>query len=132
MAVEWGTPLGAVVGYNIRLERKMSKATRLLFCTTGLLLRIINGDPLLHDVTHVVIDEVHERDRFSDFLLITLRELLAKRHDLKLVLMSATLHAGLFQDVRRGQGEPDPISRLFFPSVFVKGGTNLCCTCSRP
>jgi ATP-dependent RNA helicase DHX57 len=68
-------------------------------------LRIINGDPLLHDVTHVVIDEVHERDRFSDFLLITLRELLAKRRDLKLVLMSATLHAGLFQEVGRGQGK---------------------------
>lgn len=47
----------------------------------------------------MIIDEVHERDRFSDFLLIILRDLLPLRPDLRLIIMSATLHADLFTEV---------------------------------
>ena len=54
------------------------------------------GDPKLQKVTHVLLDEVHERDRHSDFLLILLREVLKRRPDLRVILMSATLHANLF------------------------------------
>ena len=42
----------------------MSANTKLLFCTTGLLLRLVTADPDLSYVTHVIVDEVHERDRF--------------------------------------------------------------------
>lgn len=52
-------------------------------------------------MTHVIIDEVHERDRFSDFLLIGLKSLLPKRPDLRVIIMSATLHSDLFAEVRR-------------------------------
>lgn len=84
------------VGYQIRLESKMSRDTRLTFCTTGVLLRRLESDPDLHGVTHVVVDEVHERSQDSDFLLMVLKDLLAKRANLKVVLMSATLNSDLF------------------------------------
>lgn len=38
-----------------------SSATRLLYCTTGVLLRRLEGEADLKDVTHVIVDEVHER-----------------------------------------------------------------------
>lgn len=49
-------------------------------------------------VTHVIIDEIHERDRFADFLLVQLRELLPRNPQLRVILMSATLHEALFSD----------------------------------
>ena len=49
------------VGYQIRLEQRRSAATRLLFCTTGVLLRKLVGDPTLKGVSHVMVDEIHER-----------------------------------------------------------------------
>ena len=47
-------------------------------------------------MTHIVVDEIHERDRFADFLLILLRDALPAHPGLRLVLMSATLHTDLF------------------------------------
>jgi len=96
VASERDEPIGQTVGYQIRLEKKKSHRTRLLFCTTGVLLRRLHGDPTLEGVSHVVVDEVHERSMDGDFLLIILRDLLAVRRDLKLVLMSATINADLF------------------------------------
>lgn len=74
----------------------MSSQTRLLFCTTGILLRRLENDPELKSVSHIVVDEVHERSEESDFLLLILRELLPKRPDLRVILMSATINADLF------------------------------------
>ena len=51
----------------------------------------------MEEVSHIVVDEIHERDRFADFLLITLRDLLPAYPKLRLILMSATLHTTLFQ-----------------------------------
>lgn len=48
-------------------------------------------------VSHVVVDEIHERGINEDLLLIILKDVLARRRDLKLVLMSATLNAAAFQ-----------------------------------
>lgn len=56
----------------------------------------LQGDGNLDGVSHVVVDEIHERSIDSDFLLIILRDLVLKRPDIKLVLMSATLNAALF------------------------------------
>ena len=47
-------------------------------------------------VTHIVVDEIHERDRFADFLLTVLRDALSKFRGLKLILMSATVDVQLF------------------------------------
>ena len=68
----------------------------LTFISTGVLLRRLQVDPDLSSVSHVFVDEVHERDLNTDFLIIILKDLLARRPSLKLVLMSATLNAATF------------------------------------
>jgi hypothetical protein len=88
--------VGDTCGYSIKLERKASSRTRLLLCTTGILLRRLQCDPDLASVSHVFVDEVHERDLNTDFILIIFKELLKRRPSLKLVLMSATLNAESF------------------------------------
>ena len=97
VAAERCERVGDVVGYSIRLESRQSRDTRLLFCTTGILLRRLQSDPDLEGVSHVIVDEVHERDLLSDFLLVILRRLAARRDDFRLVAMSATVNAELFQ-----------------------------------
>ena len=97
VAAERDEKIGDVIGYQIRLDRRVSRHTHLTFCTTGILLRRLTGDPDLSGITHIVLDEVHEREILSDFLLILLRDLIrTRRPDLKIVLMSATINADLF------------------------------------
>ncbi|KAK0535820.1 putative ATP-dependent RNA helicase ucp12 [Tilletia horrida] len=88
------------VGYAIRGERRASKNTRLLFTTTGVLLRRLSSgsDPDLRSISHVIVDEVHERSIDSDVLLLELRELLRRNRQIKVVLMSATIQQELFVD----------------------------------
>jgi ATP-dependent RNA helicase DHX57 len=94
VAAERGEKVGETVGYSVRLESQRSARTRLLFCTTGVLLRRLQGEPGLGGVTHVVVDEVHERTVEGDLLLLLLRTLISDgRNDLTLVLMSATADA---------------------------------------
>jgi HrpA-like RNA helicase len=82
---------GSLIGYQVRLESASSKDTQLLFLTPGVLLRKLQSSPQLTEYTHIFIDEIHERDKYTEFLMITLRDLLPVRPDLRLVLMSATL-----------------------------------------
>lgn len=86
----------SLIGYAIRLESNVSKENRLVFATTGIVMRMLEGSSDLRDITHIVLDEVHERTIDSDFLLIVLRKLMLKRPDLKVVLMSATVDAERF------------------------------------
>ncbi|KAH8902299.1 P-loop containing nucleoside triphosphate hydrolase protein [Coniochaeta sp. PMI_546] len=90
-----GTPR-SLVGYSIRLEANTSRETRLVYATTGIVMRMLEGSNDLKDITHLVLDEVHERSIDSDFLLIVLKKLLLRRKDLKVVLMSATVDAERF------------------------------------
>ncbi|WAR14794.1 DHX36-like protein [Mya arenaria] len=97
VASERGEGCGDSAGYMIRLEHKLPRDHgSILFCTTGILLKMLEGDKLLSRATHIILDEIHERDLLSDFLIIVLKDILAKRPDLKLVLMSATLNADAF------------------------------------
>lgn len=86
----------SLVGFAIRLESKFTAQTRLVYATTGIVMRMLEGSDDLGDITHLVLDEVHERSIESDFLLIVLRKLLKRRSDLKVVLMSATVNAERF------------------------------------
>ncbi|KAG5080731.1 hypothetical protein JHK86_004796 [Glycine max] len=96
ISAERGESLGEAVGYQIRLESKRSAETRLLFCTTGVLLWQLVQDPDLTGVSHLLVDEIHERGMNEDFLIIILRDLLPRRPDLRLILMSATINADMF------------------------------------
>lgn len=73
----------SLVGYQIRLESKVSDENVVIFCTTGILLRRLESDRTLQGVTHVIVDEVHERSIESDFLLIILKRLCQARPDLR-------------------------------------------------
>ena len=102
VANERGENIGAgSVGYQIRLETKASADCALMFCTNGVLLRRLTSpgaDKMLESLSHIVIDELHERDLFADFLTIVLRGVLARHRHLRLVLMSATVREDLFSD----------------------------------
>jgi len=82
-------------GYIVPMERCREKS-RLLFCTASVLRRRLYDDAELEGVTHVIFDEVHERDKIVDFALIFLRDLVRRRPDLRLILMSATLQMDTF------------------------------------
>uniref|UniRef100_A0A8B9JZ73 ATP-dependent RNA helicase DHX29 n=1 Tax=Astyanax mexicanus TaxID=7994 RepID=A0A8B9JZ73_ASTMX len=86
----------SLCGYQIRMENRSSDSTRLLYCTTGVLLRKLQQDRLLSSLTHIIVDEVHERSVQSDFLLTILRDVVHKRSDLQLILMSATVDCDKF------------------------------------
>ncbi|KAJ4306256.1 putative ATP-dependent RNA helicase ucp12 [Collariella sp. IMI 366227] len=106
VAEERCTQVGHEVGYSIRGESRTSPNTKITFVTTGVLLRRLQTSggrvedvvASLADVSHIVVDEVHERSLDTDFLLSIIRDVLYKRRDLKLILMSATLDAASFRD----------------------------------
>jgi HrpA-like RNA helicase len=98
VADERDETIGHSIGYTVRFNRRAPRKAggTIEFVTTGVLLRRIVNDPTLKDVGHVIIDEVHERDINTDFLLILLRDLLGKRPDLRVVLMSGELQYTLY------------------------------------
>lgn len=101
VSFERGEELGTTVGYQIRLQSKVSPTSNLIYVTNGVILRMLmSGKPeeFFQSITHLVIDEVHERDKFSDFLLICVREYLSLNPNLRVVIMSATIESTLFMD----------------------------------
>lgn len=112
VADELDCGLGGLVGYQTRHERHISHATRILFLTEGLFLRQLLADPKLTGVGAVVLDEFHERNLAVDLALGLCRRLRAgARPDLRLIVMSATLDAGVVADY------------LSCPSVHAEGRT---------
>jgi ATP-dependent helicase HrpB len=92
MAAGLGEPVGQGVGYSVRLERKVSAATRLEVVTGGIFLRRIQADPTLEGVGCVIFDEFHERHADADLALALVRQARSLlRPDLRLLIMSATL-----------------------------------------
>lgn len=86
----------SLVGYAIRLESKTTSSTRVTYATTGVLLRMLEASRELENISHLVLDEVHERTLDLDLAFIALRRLLERRPDLKVILMSATVDAEKF------------------------------------
>ena len=91
--MEQGQTLGREVGFEVRFERHVSSETRLLVATEGILTRRLQRDPLLEDFATVVLDEFHERSLHADLALAFLKQALAARSDLRVLVMSATLDA---------------------------------------
>lgn len=97
---ERGWQLGSMCGYQIGMDRKhVTRDTRLLYCTTGILLRKVISDPHLGRWSHIIVDEVHERNEDTDLLLMVLKQLIYKeRCDTKIILMSATFDVEKFKN----------------------------------
>ncbi|KAF9108800.1 ATP-dependent RNA helicase dhx29 [Mortierella sp. AM989] len=120
-----------LVGYQIRLESRVAPTNILKFCTTGILLRRLESDKSLSGVTHLVIDEVHERTLESDFLLIILKKLLPTRPDLRIILMSATVDSERFSQYFNGcpvlevPGRTFPVHPMFLEDVIDATGYTL-------
>jgi ATP-dependent helicase HrpA len=94
-----GTELGTEIGYQIRHKNVSDeRTTRVKYATEGILLREMRSDPLLSKYAVIILDEVHERGINQDTLMALMPELLAKRPELKLVLMSATLDEQRFAE----------------------------------
>lgn len=98
IASEMGVHLGDEIGYQVRFTDETSPKTRLRVVTDGILLAQIQRDPQLRQYDTIVIDEAHERSLNIDFLLGYLTALLPKRHDLKLIITSATIDSVKFQE----------------------------------
>ena len=99
VAEERGCPLGAEVGYQVRLDGKLSAATRILYVTEGILLRRLLTSPQLDGVSAILFDEFHERHVYGDITLARARMLQETvRPDLRLVVMSATLETDLVRE----------------------------------
>jgi len=127
---ERGEKVGTTVGYSIRGETKVSTDTKLRFVTTGVLLRRFLGDPDLNGVTHILVDEIHERTVDGDFLLLLLKDLLFKRKDIIVILMSATVeaeeYAKYFSQFTVGRvhinGRTFPVRDIFLESILMSTG----------
>lgn len=125
VSAELGEPKGAVgtahslIGYAIRLESQVVANNRLIYATVGIVLRMLESSHGIDDITHLIIDEVHERSIDTDFLLIIVKALLLKRPYLKVILMSATVDAERFSSYFDGApiltvpGRTYPVQTMF-------------------
>mmetsp|Transcript_64659 Transcript_64659/g.145857 ORF Transcript_64659/g.145857 Transcript_64659/m.145857 type:complete len:731 (+) Transcript_64659:124-2316(+) len=103
VAEEMDVQMGKQVGYTIRFDDMTDAATtHLKFMTDGMLLREAMTDPNLERYQCIVLDEAHERTLSTDVLMGLLKEVLPRRPDLRLVVMSATLDAAKFQKYFEG------------------------------
>lgn len=97
VAAEMDVKLGEEVGYSIRFEDVTGPKTVLKYMTDGMLLREAMHDHDLKRYSTILLDEAHERTMSTDVLMGLLKEVVVRRPDLKLIVMSATLDAQKFQ-----------------------------------
>ena len=94
MAARLGERPGGTVGYRVRQDTKAGPRTRIEVITEGILTRMLQRDPALEEVGLVIFDEFHERSIHADLgLALALESQSVLRHDLRLLVMSATLEA---------------------------------------
>ena len=110
LAEELGMPLGAQVGFKVRLAEAGGDDSLVRVMTDGILLAEIRGDPALRRYDTLILDEAHERSLNIDFLFGYLKRLLPRRPDLRLIVTSATI-------------DIDRIARYFdgAPAIEVSG-----------
>jgi pre-mRNA-splicing factor ATP-dependent RNA helicase DHX15/PRP43 len=99
VAEELDVELGQEVGYRVKNNPKVTKGVTLLeFVTEGILLNELMSSETVPQYTTIIIDEVHERTLNTDTILLLLKDVIKRRVDLKVVIMSATLDAERFQN----------------------------------
>eukprot|EP00587_Corethron_hystrix_P003093 CAMPEP_0113306130 /NCGR_PEP_ID=MMETSP0010_2-20120614/5503_1 /TAXON_ID=216773 ORGANISM="Corethron hystrix, Strain 308" /NCGR_SAMPLE_ID=MMETSP0010_2 /ASSEMBLY_ACC=CAM_ASM_000155 /LENGTH=686 /DNA_ID=CAMNT_0000160733 /DNA_START=69 /DNA_END=2129 /DNA_ORIENTATION=+ /assembly_acc=CAM_ASM_000155 len=119
VAEEMDVPIGDQVGYTIRFEDLSDPhLTVLRFLTDGMLLREAMSDPMLSRYKAILLDEAHERTLATDVLMGLLHEILPRRPEMKLLVMSATLDAGKFQRYFKGAPIMKVPGRTFPVDIF--------------
>jgi ATP-dependent helicase HrpA len=98
VAEELATPLGGLVGYQVRFEDQSDANTLVKLMTDGILLAETQHDRFLERYDTIIVDEAHERSLNIDFLLGYLKTLLPRRPDLKVIITSATIDLQRFSE----------------------------------
>ncbi|KAF5298687.1 hypothetical protein FQR65_LT09667 [Abscondita terminalis] len=133
VAEERGESVGHTVGYQIKLKNMSSSESALVYCTNGILLRTLmsSNEEYLKTVTHIIVDEIHERDKYTDFLLICLKQNMQFCKELKIILMSATADIKLFAGYFKGAkilhvpGRNHSITQLFLEDILTRVSHNV-------
>ncbi|KRX79217.1 putative ATP-dependent RNA helicase DHX30, partial [Trichinella sp. T6] len=93
LAAERQEAVGETVGFNVRLNCCIPRNKgSILFLTPGTFLRSAMFTEQIENISHVIIDEVHERDVLTDLMLVFLKRKLVILPKLKLILMSASIN----------------------------------------
>ncbi|XGW13565.1 hypothetical protein V3C99_000129 [Haemonchus contortus] len=115
VADEMDVELGQEVGYAIRFEDCTSEKTIIKYMTDGILLRECLGDGDLDQYSAIIMDEAHERSLNTDVLFGLLRDVIARRSDLRLIVTSATMDAEKFANFFGGSCPTFTIPGRTFP-----------------
>nr|XP_033772059.1 ATP-dependent RNA helicase A isoform X2 [Geotrypetes seraphini] len=95
VSYERGEEPGKSCGYCVRFESILPRPhASVMFCTVGVLLRKLEAG--IRGISHVIVDEIHERDINTDFLLVVLRDVIQAFPDIRVILMSATIDTSMF------------------------------------
>lgn len=120
--------VGKDVGYAVRLDARPGR--HITVCTTGVLLQIFSTHPELEHVSHLIIDEVHERDINCDVILALVKQLLTRNPRLRVVLMSATMQSDMFAKyfgedtpVIQVEGAVYPVSVRYLEDIAAEAAT---------
>ena len=99
------------------MQKQLSELTVLTYMTTGCLLEILVARKSLEGYTHIILDEVHERDQDTDLLLMVVRKFQRATHssNVKVILMSATANADKFAKYFKS-----PVGGVFRNSDIIK------------
>ena len=120
---ELGTTPGDLVGYQVRFVDRTSPRTLVKLMTDGLLLRELEGDPLLVRYDTLILDEAHERNLNVDFLLGVCKRLVGRRPELRVIVTSATIETRRFAEFFGGapvvdvEGRSYPVEIRYRPLV---------------
>lgn len=143
VAFERGENLQETVGYHVYLDVKRPKLDgNITYCTTEILLKQLQNDPdeAMESISHIIVDEAHERDIPIDFLLITLKKIIqarqaAQKRVPKVIIMSATLNISEFANYfghldKHGimipcpslsvPGKTFPVKKLFLDDILME------------
>ena len=131
MAFLLGEKVGETVGYKIRQDSCLSDRTKILVVTEGILTRKLQADPELKNTALVIFDEFHERSLHADLsLALCLQSQQILREDLKILVMSATLHtnavATLLDNapIIESEGRSFPVENRYLDKVIRQNNTN--------
>nr|XP_061800913.1 ATP-dependent RNA helicase HrpA-like [Nerophis lumbriciformis] len=124
---ELSSPLGGLVGYQVRFDEKVTSNTQVKLMTDGILLAETQQDRWLNQYDTIIIDEAHERSLNIDFLLGYLKQLLPRRPDLTVIVTSATIDTGRFSahfsdaPVIEVSGRTWPVEMRYRPLIDSQG-----------